>query len=85
MLKYLQNGYPEYLKTFLKPKHSGCNIFESQANVPYFATSVYKSTKHFGLSFVYGLPKTWNVHSATKVSSFREKLKTYLFAKAYST
>ena len=28
--------------------------------VPHFPSSVYKSTKHFGLSFAYDAPKTWN-------------------------
>ena len=28
--------------------------------VPHFATSVYKSTKHFDFSFAYDAPKFWN-------------------------
>ena len=28
--------------------------------VPHFATSVYKSAKHFGLRFAYDAPKIWN-------------------------
>ena len=56
--------------------------------VPYFATSVYKSSKHVGLSFAYDAPKIWNdlpddVHLVTPLHSFRKKLKTYLFAQAY--
>ena len=56
--------------------------------VPPFHSSVFKSTKHFGLSFAFDAPKTWNelpqdVRCATSVASFRSKLKTYLFAKAY--
>ena len=47
-----------------------------------------KSAKHFGHSFAFDAPKIWNdlpqdAHSATSVASFRKKLKTYLFAKAY--
>ena len=55
--------------------------------VPHFA-SIYKSKKHFGLSFAYDAPMIWNdlpddVRSAKSLSSFRKKLKTYLFEKAY--
>ena len=55
--------------------------------VPHFATSVYKSTNPFGLSFAYDTPKIWSdlpddAHSCTSLQSFRKKLKTYLFAQA---
>ena len=48
----------------------------------------FMSAKHFGHSFAFDAPKIWNdlpqdVRSATSVASFRKKLKTYLFAKAY--
>ena len=51
--------------------------------VLHFATSIYKCSKHFGLSS-YEAPKIWNdlpddVRLAT-LHSFRKKLKTYLFA-----
>ena len=54
---------------------------------PHFA-SIYKSKKQFGLSFAYDAPIIWNdlpddVRSAKSLSSFRKKLKTYLFEKAY--
>ena len=56
--------------------------------VPPFHSSVFKSVKRFGHSFAFDAPKIWNelphnVHSPTSVASFRQKLKTYLFAKAY--
>ena len=56
--------------------------------VPPFHSSVFKSAKHFGRSFAFDAPKIWNdlpqdARSATSVASFRKKLKTYLFAKAY--
>ena len=62
-------------------------IMICKLEVLYFATSIYKSTKHFGLSFTYDAPKIWNdlsddVCSATSLHSFRKKLKNYLFAKA---
>ena len=50
--------------------------------------SIYKSKKHFGHSFAYDVFRIWNdllgdVRSAKSLSSFRKKLKTYLFEKAY--
>ena len=69
------------------------NTCKSQADgvfleVLHFATSVYKSTTHFGLSFAYDAPKIWNdlpeyVCLATSFHSFRKKLKTYLFQQSY--
>ena len=56
--KFLQSGYSKYFVPFLKPRHMVYNTHKSQADgvlleVQHFATSVYKSTKHFGLSFAY--------------------------------
>ena len=50
---------------FLKPRNTVNNTCKNQADgvflgVPHFATSVYKSTKHFDLSFGYDTPKIWN-------------------------
>ena len=55
--------------------------------VPPFHSSVYKSVKHFGHSFVFDARKIWNklpdyVSCAIYIASFRKKLKTYLFAKS---
>ena len=93
MYKFLHRGYPKYFAPFLKPRHSVYNTRKSQDDgvfleVPHFAPSVYKSPKHFGLSFAYNAPKIWNdlpddVWSATSLHSFRKKLKTYNFAQAY--
>ena len=55
--------------------------------VPHSALSVYKLTKHLGLSFAYDAAKIWNdlpddVYSATSCYLFRKKLKSCLFTKA---
>ena len=47
-----------------------------------------KCLSNFDQSFAFDAPKIWNelphdVRSAASVASFRKKLKTYLFAKAY--
>ena len=76
------------LNLFLKPRQSVYRKCRSQSDgvlleVPHFA-STYKSKKHFGLSFAYDAPRVWNdlpddVHSAKSLSSFKKKLKTYLY------
>ena len=91
--KFLNCGHPKYFAPFLKPRQSVYNTHKSQVDgvflvVPHFATSIYKSSKHFGLSFAYDAPKIWNdlldgVCLATSLHSFIRKLKTYLFAQAY--
>ena len=50
--KLLHSGYPKYFVPSLKPRHSVYKTCKSQAGglfleVPHFATSVYKSTKHY--------------------------------------
>ena len=89
--KFLHSGIPKYFEPFLIPRHSTYNTRHSQSDgmfleVPHFA-SVFKSRKHFGLSFTYDAPMIWNdlpdeVHSANSLASFRSKLKFYLFGKA---
>ena len=90
--KFLHSGNPKYFEPFLIPRHSAYNTRRSQSDgifleVPQFA-SVFKSRKHFGLSFAYDAPMIWNdlpdeVRSANSLASFRSKLKSYLFGKAY--
>ena len=90
--KFLHSGHPKYFEPFLKPRHNVYRTRRSPSDgvlleVPHCA-SIYKSKKHFGLSFAYDAPRIWNdlpddVRSAKSLSSFRKKLKTYLFEKAY--
>ena len=91
--KFLHSGSPSYFEPFLS--FSSCPYSTRHSHpdrqyltVPPFHSSVFKSAKHFGHSFAFDAPKIWNdlpqdVCSATSVASFRKKLKTYLFAKAY--
>ena len=65
MYKFLHSGYQKYFVPFLKPRQSADNTHERQADgvfleMPYFAASVYKSTKHFSLSFAYDALKIWD-------------------------
>ena len=91
--KFLHSGSPSYFEPFMsfsscpystRHSHPDCQYL----TVPPFHSSVFKSAKHFGNSFAFDAPKIWNdlpqdVRSATSVASFRKKLKTCLFAKAY--
>ena len=87
--KFLHRGNPKYFAPFLIPRHSAYKTRQSQSDgmfleVPHFA-SVFK---HFGLSFAYDAPMIWNnlpdmVCSANSLASFRSRLKSYLFGKAY--
>ena len=57
-------------------------------NVPKFQPKIHKSTKQFGFSFAFDAPIVWNslpedICASPTIASFRKKLKTYLYAKAY--
>ena len=91
--KFLHGGSSSYFELFLSLSNCPYSTRHIHPNrqyltVPPFHSSVFKSVKHFGHSFAFDAPKIWNelphdVRSATSVASFRKKLKTYLFAKAY--
>ena len=91
--KFLHSGSPSYFQPFLSLSSCSystrCSHPDRQyLTVPPFRSSVFKSVKHFDHSFAFDVPKIWNelphdVRSAASVASFRKKLKTYLFAKAY--
>ena len=91
--KFLHSGSASYFQPFLSLSICSYSTRRSHPDhqyltVPPFRSSVFKSVKHFDHSFAFDAPKIWNVlpHdvcSAAPVASFRKKLKTYLFAKAY--
>ena len=91
--KFLHSGSPSYFEPFLSFNSCPYSTRHSHPDrqyltVPPFHSSVFKSGKHFGHTFAFDAPKIWNdlpqdARSATSVASFRKKLKTYLFAKAY--
>ena len=74
------------LNPFLKTRNDVYNTCRRQAygvllKVPNFASSVYKSTKHFCLSFAYNAPKICNdlpddVYSATSLHIQKEVCKS---------
>ena len=91
--KFLHSGSPSYFKPFLSLSTCPYSTRRSQPDRQYLTVSpfhspIFKSVKHFGHSFAFDALKIWNelphdVRSAASVASFRKKLKTCLFAKAY--
>ena len=63
--KYLHTNCPKYFSPFLKVRQCVYNTRLSHSDgiilhVPQYQSSIYKSTKQFGLSFAYDAPKIWN-------------------------
>ena len=91
--KFLHSGSPSYFQPFLSLSRCSystrCSHPDHQyLTVPPFRSSVFKSVQHFDHSFDFDAPKIWNelphdVCTVASVVSFSQKLKTYLFTKAY--
>ena len=58
------SGNPKYFEPFLISRHSAYNTRRSQSDGMFLQdshfSSVFKSHKHFGFSFVYNAPMIWN-------------------------
>ena len=93
MYKFIHTGFPKYSAPYLCTYRTIYNTRRSQSvanflNVPKFQTTIHKSTKQFGFSFAFDAPTVWNslaedIRASPTIASFRKKLKTYLYAKAY--
>ena len=91
--KFIHTGFPKYFAPYLSMYHNTYNTRRSQSvanflNVPKFQPKIHKSTKQFGFSFAFDAPTVWNslpedIRASPTIASFRTKLKTYLYAKAY--
>ena len=91
--KFIHTGFPKYLALYLSTYHNTYNTRRSQnvanfLNVPKFQPKIHKSTKQFGFSFAFDALTVWNslpedICASPTINSFRKKLKTYLYAKAY--
>ena len=91
--KFIHTGFPKYFALHLPTYHTTYNIRHRQSvanflNVPKFQPTVHKLTKQFGFSFAFDAPTVWNslpedICASPTIASFRKKLKTYLYAKAY--
>ena len=91
--KFIHTGFPKYFAPYLSTYHTTYNTRRSQSvanflNVPKFQPKIHKSTKQFDFSFAFDAPTVWNslpedIRASPTIASFRKKLKTYLYAKAY--
>ena len=91
--KFIHNGFPKYFAPHLSTYRTTYNTRRSQSvanflNVPKFQPTIHNSTKQFGFSFAFDAPTVWNsfpedIRASPTIASFRKKLKTYLYAKAY--
>ena len=83
----------KYFAPLLSTYRTTYNTRRSQSvanflNVPKFQPTIHKSIKQFGFSFAFDAPTVWNslpedIRVSPTMASFRKKLKTYLYAKAY--
>ena len=93
VFKFIHTGFPKYFAPYLSTYHNTYNTRCSQSvanflNVPKFQPKIHKSTKQFGFNFTLDAPTVWNslpedIRASPTIASFRTKLKTYLYAKAY--
>ena len=84
---------PKYFAPYLPLYKSAMNTRRSNPKnlflqVPSYCASIHKSKVHFNNSFSYDAPKLWNdlpydIRSAPNLSSFKSRLKTYLFQKSF--
>ena len=91
--KYLTTGQPKYFAPYLPLYKSAVNTRRSNPKnlfllVPSYCPSIHKSKVHFNNSFSYDTPKLWNdlpydIRSVPNLSSFKSRLKTYLFQKSF--
>ena len=91
--KFIHTGFDKYFAPHLSTYCTTYNTRCSQSvanflNVPKFQSTIHKSTKQFGFSFAFDAPTVWNslpedIRASPTIASFRQKLKTYLYTKAY--
>ena len=91
--KFLQTGLPKYFSPHLSVYTCSVNTRRSSPaklflKKPRYTARIHKSKVQFDNSLTYDGPNLWNdlphdIRSASTVSSFRRKLKTYLFSKAF--
>lgn len=90
--KALQTGQPQYIKSLLDYYTCTRDTRRSQPQLKYLQLPPHSknctSIRHLDLSFHYAAPKLWNslpveIRTAPSLSSFRSRLKSYLFSKAF--
>lgn len=93
IFKYLDTDLPHYFAPYLLPYVSVANTRRAvrsklYLHSPTYCPKLHKSKVHFNHSFALDGPRLWNdlpdiVRCAPSLMTFRNRLKTYLFNKAY--
>ena len=83
--KFIHTGFPKYFALHLSTHHTTYNTKRSQF-LQCIKISTYNSQVHF--SFAFDAPTVWNslpedIRASPTIASFRKKLNTYLYTKAY--
>ena len=91
--KFLHTGFPRYFAPYFSSYCSSYCTRCSQSGgnflvIPKCYPSVHKSVKQFGNSSAFDATTVWNalpdeIRATPSLASFRKKLKTYLYTKAY--
>ena len=91
--KYLTTGQHKYFAPYLPLYKSAMNTRRSNPKnlflqLPFYCASIHKSKVYYNNSFSYDAPKLWNdlpydIPSPPNLSSFKRRLKTYLFQKSF--
>ena len=91
--KFIHTGFPKYFAPHLSTYHTTYSTRRSQSvanflKVPKFQPTSHKSTKQFDFSFAFDAPTVWNslpedIRASPAMASFRKKLKSYFYARAY--
>ena len=91
--KFFNTGQPKYFSPHLSLYSSTAKTRRSDPvklylKTPFYVRSIHKSKRHFDNSFSSDAPRLWNglpddIRTAPSISTFRKKLKTYLFGKAF--
>ena len=91
--KFLHTGFPKYFAPYISSYNSSYSTRHSQSGGSFFVIlkfqpSVHKSIKQFGYRFAFDAPTVWNALpqenlASPSLASYRKRLKTYLYSKAY--
>ena len=91
--KFLHTGFPKYFAPYISSYSSSYRTRLSRSGgnllvIPKFQPSHHKSVKQFGHSLAFDAPAVWNalpeeIPASPSLASFRKRLKTHLYTKAY--
>ena len=85
--KAMHNQTPTYISDLIQPYRPTRELRSSTKKL--LTSTTYKTINYGGRSFSYAAPRLWNalpldIRESTNLETFKRKLKTHLFSKAYS-